>query len=220
LAKRLIQDNAENGDVNRDEVSRALLQYLNTPLRGLTESPAQIVFGRRVKCSLPSLPQHAVWRAQRDAREVGMAKLKVENLAKLNARPHKTLTPLNVGQTVNVQNQTGPKPLRWERTGVIVETLPHRQYQIRMDGSGRVTLRNRKFLKPTTPLHVAQLSPARSAWPQRLPNETLPDLPTIDREEAGEEAEAARADQRVPVPAPVRVQVQIPETPEMMEDIT
>ena len=31
IAKRLIADNSRDGDINRDEVSRALLQYLNTP---------------------------------------------------------------------------------------------------------------------------------------------------------------------------------------------
>ena len=33
IVKRLIADNSLNGDINRDEVTRALLQYLNTPLR-------------------------------------------------------------------------------------------------------------------------------------------------------------------------------------------
>ena len=118
-----------------------------------------------------------------------MAKLKMEKMAKLNARPHKTLAPLQVGQNVNVQNQTRPKPLRWERTGVIVQTLPHRQYHIKMDGSGRLTLRNRKFLRLTTPLRVDRLSPARSAWPQLTPSEMLPDLTTMGSEETGGEAE-------------------------------
>ena len=122
-----------------------------------------------------------------------MAKLKMENMAKLNARPHKTLAPLQVGQNVNVQNQTGPKPLRWERTGVIVQTLPNQQYYIKMDGSGRLTLRNRKFLKLTTPLPVDRLSPARSAWPQSTPSETLPDLTTMGSEETWGEAEEDRA---------------------------
>jgi len=54
-----------------------------------------------------------------------------------------------------------------------------------------------------------------------IPNETLPDLATMDSEEAGEEAEAVRAGPQVPeAPEPVRVRVQIPETPEAMEDIT
>ena len=42
LAKRLIADNGENSDINRDEVSRALLQYLNTPLRDSFWAPHQM----------------------------------------------------------------------------------------------------------------------------------------------------------------------------------
>ena len=38
---------------------------------------------------------------------------------------------------------------RWVKTGQIVEALPNRQYRIKVDGSGRVTLRNRRHLKPT-----------------------------------------------------------------------
>ena len=62
------------------------------------------------------------------------------------------LPPLLIGQAVQVQNQTGTKPNKWLSTGVIVETLPHRQYRIRIDGSRRLSLRNRKFLKPINPV--------------------------------------------------------------------
>ena len=37
MAKRLIKDNTRRGrDLNTNEVMRALLQYLNTPLRGVS----------------------------------------------------------------------------------------------------------------------------------------------------------------------------------------
>ncbi|KAK8372773.1 hypothetical protein O3P69_019987 [Scylla paramamosain] len=36
----------------------------------------------------------------------------------------------------------------WDRTGLIVEALPYRQYTVRLDGSGRISLRNRKHLRP------------------------------------------------------------------------
>ena len=41
----------------------------------------------------------------------------------------------------------GQASKKWNRTGTIVEMMPHRQYNIRMDGSGRVTMRNRRFIK-------------------------------------------------------------------------
>ena len=55
-----------------------------------------------------------------------------------------------IGDSVSIQNQTGP--LKWMNTGTIVETLPHRQYRVLVDGSRRVTLRNRRFLRKIKPL--------------------------------------------------------------------
>ena len=39
---------------------------------------------------------------------------------------------------------------KWDRTGRITEVLPHRQYHVRMDGSGCITLRNRRFIREYT----------------------------------------------------------------------
>ena len=58
---------------------------------------------------------------------------------------------LNVGDHVLVQNQTGNQPTRWDKTGKIVEVRPHNQYLVRMDGSGRVSIRNRRFLRHCFP---------------------------------------------------------------------
>ena len=52
-----------------------------------------------------------------------------------------------VGDRVFVQNQTGPHPNRWDNTGTVIEVKQFDQYGIRMDSSGRCTLRNRKFLR-------------------------------------------------------------------------
>ncbi len=46
-----------------------------------------------------------------------------------------------------IQNQHGPKPTKWNRSGVIVEVRDFDKYIVKVDGSGRLTLRNRKFLK-------------------------------------------------------------------------
>ena len=58
------------------------------------------------------------------------------------------LRTLEVGETVAVQNQKGNDPKRWGCTGKIVEIKKNDQYVVKLDGSGRLTLRNRKFLKP------------------------------------------------------------------------
>ena len=50
-----------------------------------------------------------------------------------------------------MQNQAGNTPLKWNNTGTVVEVKPHRQYRIMIDGSRRITLRNRRFIKKIQP---------------------------------------------------------------------
>ena len=57
------------------------------------------------------------------------------------------LAELQKGDKVFIQNQVGPNPRKWERTGTVVECKDHDQYTVKVDGTGRVTLRNRKFLR-------------------------------------------------------------------------
>ncbi|KAK8384613.1 hypothetical protein O3P69_014289 [Scylla paramamosain] len=54
------------------------------------------------------------------------------------------LTP---GQRTHIQN---PSSGRWDRAGTILETTAPRQYLVRLDGSGRATIRNRRHLRPLT----------------------------------------------------------------------
>ena len=48
---------------------------------------------------------------------------------------------------VFIQNQRGHYPRKWDKIGTIVEVLPWDQYVIKVDGSGRITKRNRRFLR-------------------------------------------------------------------------
>ena len=54
---------------------------------------------------------------------------------------------LSVGDYVRVQNQTTNRTTKWDKTGRVVEDLVNRQYEIMMDGSRRITLRNRQHLR-------------------------------------------------------------------------
>ena len=63
----------------------------------------------------------------------------------------RALTPLSVGDKVFIQNQHGTHPNKWNRTGLVVEIGNFDQNRIRVDGSGRLTLRNRRFLRQYTP---------------------------------------------------------------------
>ena len=57
------------------------------------------------------------------------------------------LPSLDVGDMVQIQNQRGNSPRRWNKSGKIVEKLDFDQYLVKVDGSGRLTRRNRRFLK-------------------------------------------------------------------------
>ena len=144
--KRLIRDNANrNGSLDNERAAIALLQYRNTPLLATGLSPAQILFHRQLKDALPThrthYQLHPEWILSAKEREACFANRNkvIEQEYNLHTRP---LDALPVGTHVLVQRDR-----RWRDQGVIVATLPFRQYQVRMLGSGRVTLRNRKFLK-------------------------------------------------------------------------
>lgn len=120
----------------------------------------------------------------------------------------RSLPPLQVGAHVHIQNQTGPRSNKWEKTGVVVEAHPFHQYSVRVDGSRRLTLRNRRFLRTFT--STTPVSPTRTAQedlpsshnpvmyapmpaPTRPPLATAPALP----------ATPPHADSPETLPAPV-----------------
>ena len=49
---------------------------------------------------------------------------------------------------VQVQNQHGAHAHKWDLSGVIVEILGFDAYLVKLDGTGRVSKRNRRFLRP------------------------------------------------------------------------
>ena len=61
----------------------------------------------------------------------------------------KDLPPLQCGDTVFIQNQSlaFSKPNKWDREGTTVEVLENDQYLVGVHGTGRLTLRNRRFLR-------------------------------------------------------------------------
>lgn len=63
----------------------------------------------------------------------------------------KALGPLAIGAVVQVQKQAGPHRNKWDHSGTVVEVLGHDAYHVKMDGSGRVTKHNRRFLRQFLP---------------------------------------------------------------------
>ena len=145
----------KSGNLDNDKFARALLNYRNTPLRDIGRSPAQIVTGRQLRDHLPANPESykpsKEWLVTREQRELALAK-RYAKQEEVWAEHTRDLPVLPVGTLVSVQNQAGNKPKRWDRSGLIVEVLPHLQYKVRMDGSGDISLRNRRFLRRITPI--------------------------------------------------------------------
>ena len=50
-----------------------------------------------------------------------------------------------------IQNQSGRKPTKWDKTGVVVKIRPHEQLVVKVDGNRRLTLRNRRFIRELDP---------------------------------------------------------------------
>ena len=59
----------------------------------------------------------------------------------------KTQKTIPVGDTVAVQNQTGRFTKKWDKTGTVVENQDFDKVLVKLDGSGRLTTRNRQFVK-------------------------------------------------------------------------
>ena len=153
--KRLLRENTDGGGgLDNEKFARALMAYRNTPDRDTMLSPAQVVFGRQIRDFLPA-PQtryavHPRWILLREDREKALAKRAVADMEKLDQ--HRRVLPrLAVGDLVLVQNQIGNYPSKWDITGVVVEYKGHDQYVVKIDGSGRLTNRNRRFLRRLEP---------------------------------------------------------------------
>ena len=91
---------------------------------------------------------------------------------------HRNDGPSTPSDYVRIQNQVGPHPTKWDKTGIIIEVHQFDQYIVKVDGSGRVTLRNRKFLRQYLPARERrQPRSITEDMPQPAPSPLLPPAP-------------------------------------------
>ena len=131
--KRALRENTgPDGQLDTDTFTRALLLLRNTPDRDTGKSPAELLLGRRLRDTLPhpyarkqnlianKSPVDRRWLEMWSDREKAL-RVRMGNMAdRIDAKAH-DLAPLEVGDKVRVQNQTGPHKTRWDRTGVVME---------------------------------------------------------------------------------------------------
>ena len=84
------------------------------------------------------------------------------------------LETLSVRTPVASQNQSGRYPNKWDKTGVIMEVKPHEQIVMKVDGSRRLTLRNRRFVRELDPGKASLRNPTPGRRRIRYHDETLP----------------------------------------------
>ena len=155
-AKRLLRKNlGPNGSLDTDELLRAMLQLRNTPDPDCKVSPAEVIFGRPLRDAFSFVNRGKAmfnpniksdWREAWRLKELAVRKRYVRWCERHNLHT-RDLAPLRVGSRCFVQNQEGARKNKWDRSGIVVDALPHGKYTIRLDGSGRLTNRNRRFLR-------------------------------------------------------------------------
>ena len=154
--KRLLQGNvSSSGEIDSEGYIRAILQFRNTPDPQNGISPSEVVFGRPLRDVLPVKPGtqifengevRPVWKEIWKRREDTLKARFGRQTEALRAKT-RDLPPLSLGDMCRIQNQTGRFASRWDRTGQVVQVGENDQYVIKVGGSGRLTLRNRKHLR-------------------------------------------------------------------------
>ena len=142
--KALIIKTDCDGKINNDAFSEGVLEWRNTP-RAHGLSPAQILFGHPIRSIIPA--HHSSfdrkWTDIMDNRDRIVPEQREKSRRRYDERAH-PLKPFVIGEKVRVQDHVSK---RWDKTGIIISTGPHRDYRIKFP-SGRVYWRNRRFIKP------------------------------------------------------------------------
>jgi hypothetical protein len=148
--KRLLSSNiGADGTLNSNAAARALLLQRNTPMHDSDLSPSEILYGQPIRDHLPRIDMvRREWRDISKTREREFAKRTLQNSLSYDKSASRAKRSLSIGEPVAVQDSIHGRRW-WQQTGVVVEAKPDiRQYLVRVDGSNRITRRNRRHLRP------------------------------------------------------------------------
>ena len=138
--KGMLRDIVGNsGSLDSAAVTEALLCHANTRSLILNKSPAEIVY---VSSLLP-IPENLL---------SGEAKKKLQKKIREEGGKHwsehtKILPELKIGQFVQMQNLKGNHPLKSDYNGQIVGCHDINSYAVKVNGTGKITMRNRVSLR-------------------------------------------------------------------------
>ena len=149
--KKIIYTSWNGCSLDHNKFCRAILQYRNTPSRKDGLSPAQKLYGHPVQDTLPahrrSFSQE--WQRKAEAAEQQAEATQQSSATYYNLHAH-PLTEIEIGSNVVVQN---PRTKLWDIYGIITAISPNRKYYIKTS-SGRVLVRNRRFIRRRVPLSM------------------------------------------------------------------
>ena len=170
--KKIIQAAWTRDHLDQQKLTRALLQYRNTPSLRDQLSPAQKLFGRPIQDALPAhhrafAPQ---WQttAEEAEKQVATKAKQVETYYNQHTR---MLPEIRIGSHVAVQNTVSKQ---WDIYGVVTAISPHRRYFVKTS-NGQVLFRNRQYLRRRVPLlpPVTTLAPPSSPPADHHPHAPL-----------------------------------------------
>ena len=149
--KRMLRDIVGNsGSLDSDAVTEALLCHAKTRCRVLNKSPAEIAYGRCLKAFFPRqvssllpIPDNLLsW----EAKDKLQKKIRAEGDKRWSEHT-RVLPGLKIGQFVQFQNLKGGHLLKSNYNGEIVGRHNINSYAVKVNGTGKTTMRNRASLR-------------------------------------------------------------------------